>query len=143
MVVDILKKVFGPMGLIKVNLGWLHPKTWVGPKTRREQKKMGGVRIKWLLIHFEGRVKREKWGPEALILGKCECRNENLLGLSSYTFKHFFCTFKIFLNSQKILWPLTKSTDITPLKLFPDVDFRKSKYMILGSQNISPKVDFW
>jgi len=37
---------------------------------------------------------------------------------------------------------LRKLTDTTPSKILPDVDFRKSKYMTSGSQNISPEVDF-
>jgi len=37
---------------------------------------------------------------------------------------------------------LKKRMDITPPKIFPDVDFRKSKYMTSGSQKSSSKVDF-
>jgi len=37
---------------------------------------------------------------------------------------------------------LKKRTDITPPKILPDVDFRKSKYMTSGSQKSSPEVDF-
>ena len=37
---------------------------------------------------------------------------------------------------------LKKRTDITPPKILPDVDFRKSKYMTSESQKSSPEVDF-
>jgi len=64
-------------------------------------------------------------------------------GLSSYTTsKYFFCTSKFFLNFQKVLRPFKKPTDITLPKLLLDIDFQKSNYMISGSQNISPKVNF-
>jgi len=66
-----------------------------------------------------------------------------LMGLSSYTSKHFFCTSKKFLNSQNTLWPFkethrhhtpknTSGCRLSEVKIY---DFRKSKS--------SPEVDFW
>jgi len=55
----------------------------------------------------------------------------------------FLLPFQNFFKFPKKLFDhLRKLTDITPPKLLLDVDFRKSKYMISGSQNISPELDF-
>ena len=92
-----------------------------------------------------------------LLLDQPTRMNVKSMGLSSYTSKHFFCTSKIFLNSQKTLWSFKETHGHHIPKLLPDVDFRKSKYitgsrflevkiyhrkLISESQNISPEVDF-
>jgi len=88
-----------------------------------------------------------------------------ILGLSSYTSKYFFCTSKISLNSQKILWPFKEIHGHHTPKIYSEYrlpkikiyDFRKSKYITRSrlpevklyrwkstseSQNISLEFDF-